>query len=44
MPFVLEVKETANSKVYVKNTCLKILNLANNAIKDSSAGLVRKLI
>lgn len=28
----------------MKNTVLKILNLANNSIKDSSSGLVRKLI
>jgi hypothetical protein len=44
VPFVFEVKDTPNGKVYVKNTCLKILNLASNGIKDSSAGLIRKLM
>jgi hypothetical protein len=38
------VKETPNGRVYVKNSTLKILNLASNGIRDSSAGLIRKLI
>lgn len=44
MPFVFEVKDTANGKCYVKNVSLKILNLANNGLKDSVVGAVRKFI
>ena len=41
---VLEVKETPNGRVYVKNTSLKILNLASNGIKDSCAVTVRNFL
>jgi hypothetical protein len=44
VPFVFEVKETPNGRVYVKNTSLKILNLAVNGLKDASAGLLRKFL
>jgi hypothetical protein len=44
VPFLFEVKDSGNGRFYVKNTSLKILNLANNAIKDSSSGIIRKFV
>ena len=44
VPFVFEVKETPNGRVYVKNQSLKILNLAFNGIKDSHSNLFRKFL
>lgn len=44
MPFVFEVKETANGRCYVKNVSLKILNLASNGLKDQSSVLIRKFL
>jgi len=41
---VLEVKETPNGRAYVKNTSLKILNLASNGIKDSCASVIRNFL
>jgi hypothetical protein len=44
VPFVFEVKDTINGKCYVKNTTLKILNLASNGVKDNAGGVVRKFV
>ncbi len=44
MPFLLEVKDTPAGRAYVKNTTLRVLNLASNGMRDPSAVLIRKLI
>ena len=41
---MFEVKETASGRCYVKNTSLKILNIASNGIKDQLAGFIRKFV
>ena len=44
VPFVFEVKETADGRFYVKNTTMKILNMANNGLKDGCGAMIRKFL